>query len=231
MEIGKRAEIFKARSVLRQALIAHIGRVGISLDHQQASGDAGTANQEVSFHMNTPYSIDLHAHRLAAWAACTAARASKLCRFSVENGTVILEQAGFTEAFVLDLLPDAAEADQVHRQWRDKIIQTANSNAYPFTHGVAAKLLNVYMKVRFVCGGHHEDPRVAALHPPIDRVLLTTLEKRNFGGHRVRWRSLAAKGWSNFDGPAYEETIELIRASLPSSTPLWTIEEYWQGYQ
>ena len=181
--------------------------------------------------MNTPYSIELHAHRLAAWAACTAARASKLCRFSVESGTIVLEQAGFTEAFVLDHLPPAAEADHVHRQWRDRILQAANANAYPFTHGVAAKLLNVYMKVRFVCGGHHQDPRVAALHPPIDKVLLTTLEKQNFGGQRVNWRALSSKGWSKFDSQDYETTIRLIRASLPPGTPMWTIEEHWQGYQ
>lgn len=181
--------------------------------------------------MSTVYGIDLHTHRLAAWAACTAARASKLCRFSVEDGTTILEQAGFTEAFVLSHLPAISDTDQIHRQWRETIIRAADANGYAFTHGVAAKLINCYMKVRFVCGGHNADPRVSALHPPIDKVLLTALEKRNFGGHRASWRLLSSKGWSKFDSQDYEKTIHLIRTSLPTGLPLWTIEEHWRGYQ
>jgi hypothetical protein len=44
-----------------------------------------------------------------------------------------------------------------------------------FTHGIAAKLVNVYLKSVFVCGGRHDHPRVRALHPPIDSLLLDAL--------------------------------------------------------
>lgn len=181
--------------------------------------------------MNTPYSIELHAHRLAAWAACTAASAHKLCRFSVKDGTAILEKAGFTGALDLSHLPAVPEADHIHRHWREIIIGAADANGYAFTHGVAAKLINCYMKVRFVCGGHHQDLRVKALHPPFDRGLLEKLAKENVGGQRANWLSLHKKAWTKFDSQDYEKTIHLIRISLPPGAPLWTIEEHWQGYQ
>jgi hypothetical protein len=181
--------------------------------------------------MNAPYSIELHSHRLAAWAASTAARTRGLYAFKVKVGTPILEGAGFTQAFSLHSLPAIAEVDQVHRQWRDRVLLAANANGCTFTDGVAAKLINCYLKVRFVCGGHDADPRVSALHPPIDRVLLKKLAKENFGGHRANWLSLHDKAWTKFNSQDYEKTIHLIRASLPDGAPLWAIEEYWQGYQ
>lgn len=100
-----------------------------------------------------------------------------------------------------------------------------------FTHGVAAKLINCYLKVRFVCGGHHADERVQMLHPPIDEVLLKELAAMNFGGNAASWRKFRQARWSKFDSETYESVVELIRSSLPPNEPLWKIEEYWRGHQ
>ncbi len=87
------------------------------------------------------------------------------------------------------------------------------------THGVAAKLINVYLKAIFVCGGHHDHQRVRVLHPPIDRLLL-----RNLG-----WNNIGP--WSHFESNTYEEVIDCIRKKIGTGQPVWKIEEYWPGFQ
>jgi hypothetical protein len=91
-------------------------------------------------------------------------------------------------------------------------------------------LINIYCRSRFICGGFDEHSSVAALHPPVDRVLLAALAKRRFGGERTIWREALKKGWSKFDTEDYELVIQAIRRGL-AGRPLWLIEEYWQGQQ
>ena len=99
-----------------------------------------------------------------------------------------------------------------------------------FTHGVAAKLINIYLKAGFVCGGHHADARVQALHPPIDSVLLAELSAQNVGGFRSFWDETRQIRWSKFDSQQYETVIDNIRISMPNQA-LWEVEQYWRGYQ
>ena len=87
----------------------------------------------------------------------------------------------------------------------------ARSHGLRFTDGVAAKLINCYLKSRFVCGGHHPDSRVQNVHPPIDDVLLKTLAKRNIGGYAKQWRHARSARWSKLTSDEYENLIHLIR--------------------
>jgi hypothetical protein len=107
-------------------------------------------------------------------------------------------------------------------------MRAATSCGVPFTHGVAAKLVNMYLKSRFVCGGHHVHTRVQSLHPPIDSVLLKGLARANVGGYAKEWKLAATTRWSKFGSDDYEHVIALIRHSLKGA-PLWKIEEYWRG--
>jgi hypothetical protein len=95
---------------------------------------------------------------------------------------------------------------------------------------VAVKLINIYLKCRFVCGGRHGDELVRNLHPPIDGGLLRTLAERNIGGCAKEWRKARQTGWSKFSSQDYEQVIAFIRQSLKGKT-LWKIEEYWAGNQ
>ena len=99
-----------------------------------------------------------------------------------------------------------------------------------FTHGVAAKLINCYLKSRLVCGGYHTDARVKNLHPPIDDVMLRTLARLDIGGYRKEWQRARAARWSKLDSDGYEQLIRLIRLCLKDK-PLWMVEQYWQGHQ
>jgi hypothetical protein len=181
--------------------------------------------------MTPPYTIDEHKHSLAAWGASTGARASKRCRFPVSVGRQILEDSGFSARLKVSDLPLLEELDDCHERWRCAVIENAARRDLNFTHGIAAKLINGYLKGRFVCGGEHEHERVRGLHPPIDALLLAALAKADYGGHAQAWRRFRDKRWSKFDSETYQAVIDLMRSTLPAEEPLWKIEEYWEGHQ
>jgi hypothetical protein len=176
------------------------------------------------------YDIERHRHLFAAWAASRAASV-KGCRFTVLQGRTILEAAGFDEDCATpECLPTPQAIDDTHRRWRADIVKRARARGLRFTHGVAAKLINCYLKSRFVCGRYSADSRVQHLHPPIDNVLLTTLAKRDIGGYAKQWREAGNARWSKFTSDEYEKVICLMRQCLRGK-PLWRIEEYWPGNQ
>jgi len=177
----------------------------------------------------SPYDIELHQHRFAAWAAGRAASV-KGCRFSVAQGRYILERSFISKLSKPEQLPRSRDVDAMHRQWRNRVIAVAKRHNLKFTDGVAAKLINVYLKCRFVCGGHHGHENVRNLHPPIDDVLLKTLAEQNYGGFAKYWRDARKKRWSKLNAEEYEGVIRRIREALKGE-PLWTIEEYWKGNQ
>jgi hypothetical protein len=177
------------------------------------------------------YSIHEHKHRFSAWAASRAATVNG-CRFSVEHGKVILEGAGLKQLLVGPAqLPDPQNFDVAHRAWRTAVVGAANGQRLNFTHGVAAKLINIYLKAGFVCGGHDADPRVQAIHPPIDSLLLDELYEKNIGGLRREWSKARTIRWSKFTSQQYESVIVSIRSALGGMVPLWQVEQYWRGYQ
>lgn len=180
--------------------------------------------------MSTSYAIDEHQHRFASWAAGRAASV-KGCRFKVHQAKAILETVGFDLSFSsAPNLPDADNVDRAHREWRKALIHAAGRQGITVTHGVAAKLINWYVKVRSVCAGHHEDERVNAMHPPIDEVLVTRLAELKVGGFGKEWKAARGIRWSKSDSDQYEKVIGLICKALPD-WPLWMIEERWTGHQ
>lgn len=178
-----------------------------------------------------PYDINEHKHRYAAWAASRAA-STKGCRFNVLQGKSIIEQVGLKALLSNpENLPSPRDIDAQHRRWRDSAIQAAKERDITgFSHGVAAKLINVYLKSAFVCAGHELHPKVAALHPPIDSLLLDSLYEENAGNQKEVWGRARQSRWSKFDSGQYQAVIEGIRG-LMNGRPLWQAEEYWRGYR
>lgn len=184
-----------------------------------------------------PYSIQEHKHRFAAWAASRAANV-KGCRFTVEQGKQILEDAGLNViAESTDNLPHPKDFDTQHRKWRDSVKEAAekhsdkNDRILKFKDGIAAKLINIYSKSIFVCSGSHEHPKVKAIHPPIDSGLLDELYNKDIGNKRKEWQAARKVRWSKLDSGQYEKLISAIKEVLPNNAGLWEIEEYWRGYQ
>lgn len=178
-----------------------------------------------------PYTIEEHKHRYVAWAASRAA-STKTCRFSVLQGKGIIEAIGLQDLLSTpDKLPSPSEIDVQHRDWREKAIHSAESSHLTgFSHGIAAKLINVYFKGAFICAGYEDHPNVAALHPPIDKLLLDELYINDFGGQRECWGVARRQRWSRLNSEQYEAVIQAIRISM-NGEPLWQIEAHWRGYQ
>lgn len=176
-----------------------------------------------------PYTIEEHKHRFSAWAAGRAASANG-CHFPVQDAKEIIEKAKLHK-YLADpnSLPLPQDTDTQHRDWRENVIKEAENHGLTFTHGVAAKLINIYLKAGFVCGGYHDHANVKALHPPIDRVLLATLIAKDFGGKKQVWQEARAIGWTRFNSKEYEKVIINIRNSMPNHA-LWEVEQYWPGY-
>ncbi len=178
------------------------------------------------------YTVDEHNHRFAAWAAGRAASTSTQ-RFPVETGRKLLEACGFAASMGSpEDLPDPTVIDHAHAQWRAtmKAAAATAAPAFVLTDGIAAKLINCYLKARFVCGGFAHHPRSAALHPPIDRLLLAELSRNNFADRASDWRMARNLGWSNFDSLQYQAVINAIRDGM-GGQPMWMIEKFWQGHQ
>lgn len=178
-----------------------------------------------------PYTIEEHKHRYAAWAASRAA-STITCRFEVQIGKEIIEEIGLSKLLASPrTLPPPEKIDAEHRLWREEAIRAAEKRGLVgFGHGVAAKLINVYLKGAFVCAGHEKHPSVEALHPPIDSLLLDELYFNNAGGLKSEWFLARKLRWSKFDSPQYEAVIQSIRKAMPNK-PLWQVESYWRGYQ
>ena len=175
--------------------------------------------------MPASYDINEHSHRLAAWAAATGASASPKCRFRVEDGKAILEAAGFDARLCRpSQLPKPSQIDQVHVQWCKQVIAEARKRQLKFTHGIAAKLINLYLKARFTCGGYADHPNVAALHPPIDSLLLKAINTTLPRADRM------PTAWSKFDGKTYKAVVKNLRL-INAGSPFWTIEARWQGFR
>ena len=198
------------------------------------------------------YSIEEHKHRFACWAASRAASASSVCRFRVEEGVKILEGCGFKENKFgfnpytmeeVDELPEPKEFDRWHQEWCERAVNLDKDKkvkvAGELTYGVAAKLINCYLKARFVCGSAHEDEKVKeivkAIHPPIDSILLKSLVKNSPKFKKFYEEELKSKAWSNFEEGDYTSVINKIKEinldENGSEMPLWKIEYHWKGYR
>jgi hypothetical protein len=180
------------------------------------------------------YSIQEHSHNFACWAASRAASTSLLFRFKVRDGKNYIESAGFTKDFEIDNLPTPDSFDSEHKKWREAIIRQRPG----WSHGVAAKLINVYLKTRFVSEFSAYDNKVAAIHPPIDSILLKgiiqKLDEKNKEKDEIiqgQINYLKKVKWSKMSFEQYEKVIDIIRQTLGPGEPLWSIEEYWRGYQ
>lgn len=191
------------------------------------------------------YTISEHKHRLAFWAAATAAR-SRNQPFKVSVGKALIETARLKEwicAGSFDRALTSGEFDLQHRKWRCGIVKAAESqfSCPNFSHGTASKLINMYLKVWLPCSLWPEDlaePQsdranlAHVIHPLIDRTLLQRLLAEAPIRREVaqELRGLTERGWSNLNSPDYERVIELLRG-LSGDDPFWMIERYWTGHQ
>ena len=195
-----------------------------------------------------------HVFRYAAWAASTAASASQKCRFKVSKGVALLKEADLKKlAKGFHCLKEVNEFDVWHDEKCEDLTKKAkeilndnNSGKKPrFTYGVAAKLLNCYLKTIFVTQfvgslSAKEKEKVSVIHPPIDRLLINSIKNKlrliyadsEIEEKRKFWNSKDIQSWSLYEARDYKKVIgEIKQIQKKRNQPLWMIEAYWPGHQ
>lgn len=208
------------------------------------------------------YEIEHHKHILAVWAAGTAANNSIEFRFSVEFGKKLLllgsdknsensfiehieEVRSMTtqESFdawhhsTISAMIDSEKVKQLVNE--QNIAKGKNLISENYSYGIAAKLLNVYLKVYFL-GEFSKKPFADYIHPPIDRLLLKQLKKldRNrfsflmddFKGHKL---TNGLPAWTQLTFNQYEDILQRVKSHINERdvVGLWKIEYAWKGHQ
>ena len=172
------------------------------------------------------YDSNEHAHRFAVWAASTAGRASIKCRFTVAQGKAMMESNGFTSSLQV---PIQAEFDHWHRGQRQRFI--GSGQIKNMTHGVAGKLIDVYLKARYLGSLKREEFSSDYFHPPLDDILIKGIKFGMKIGDLPRLALPKNKAWSTFSSEDYESWIKIVSKLVQVDQPLWMIETHWRGHQ
>ncbi|WP_100644035.1 hypothetical protein [Alteromonas facilis] len=206
------------------------------------------------------YTLPAHKHILAAWAASTAANNSTKFRFSVELGKRLLMQCNLSETEFLERInlvqefTSQEEFDAWHNSFILEMLDESRVNEVitrfnleskksldcrNFTYGIAAKMLNVYLKVFFL-GELGAKKFADFIHPPIDRLLLEQLrkidkehfsfKKHDFPNHKL---NSGVPAWTQLDNKQYSLIIQKIKQYLANQSVegMWQIEFAWRGHQ
>jgi len=188
-------------------------------------------------------------HRFAAWCASTAIRSAYIGQPVGLEGTEcfqLIEDSQLKDELGAGwraLHSSHDEFDGWHRGKRKRICDLSaqpNRNTPTFTHGVAAKLINVYMKALFLgsvqdCMSAENRKKQKLIHPPVDGLLQQGLSQglQNgtifAGGQNVECL-INYIPWTQLNSEQYEEIIRAFR-HITRYHGLWTIEEYWPGYR
>jgi len=208
------------------------------------------------------YEIEQHKHILAVWAAGTAANNSTKFRFSVEFGKKLLllgSDQNSEDSFIEHIeevramstqesfdtwhhstISAMIDSEKVQRLVNTQnIVSGKNLISKNYSYGIAAKLLNVYLKVYFL-GEFSNQPFADYIHPPIDRLLLEQLKKLDrkrfsfliddFKGHKL---TNGIPAWTQLTFNQYEDIIRRVKSHIEEQNiiGLWKIEYAWKGHQ
>ena len=178
------------------------------------------------------YDYSEHVHRFGVWAAARAAsvKGNRFRVFEVKQWIETLDDLRSCAANV-EALPEPECFEIRHQLWREALISEADKVSHQpkplaLTHGIAAKIINVYLKAVVIDAASQNHPKVRAMHPPIDRLLLKEL--RDELPEIWQGQNLS---WSTFGEEQYVDVINRVKRTVGTDEPLWKIEQYWRGYR
>ena len=203
------------------------------------------------------YNLDIHKHIVSTWAASRAASQNNF-RFKVEsgmklillgaNGSLVDEQTFINFIKEIKTFKSQKQYDSWHNStiinMRKKgddlqsLLDKYNKSYDDYSYGIAAKLLNCYLKVFFL--EYFGTEKFADyIHPPIDRLLLLALKKEdpklfNFKNEVfVSVRTPKIPVWTKINENEYISIINLINEFVFSrgQKGLWKSEAFWSGHQ
>ena len=204
------------------------------------------------------YNLDLHKHTLSKWAASRAASQSKGFKFSVELGSKLLlfgkkESQVIDEEFIdyikqIENFNSQDDYDSWHHQTilnmtsytheLKQLLDKHNKSFNNYTYGIAAKILNCYLKVFFL-ESFGNQKFADFIHPPVDAILLKALRKEDkklFNFKNSIFTNIGVlkiPTWTRINENEYKMIIKLMKEFVSSKNQkgLWKIESFWIGHQ
>lgn len=178
------------------------------------------------------YSILEHRHNFASWCAARA-YGRGLPGGGNETAFTLIKAVGLQSIQHPDDIGSDVDAWLIGLM-RRIVVEGQGAGLTTFRFGHAQKIVNIYLKALFVCGGHHCHPAVQQLHPPLDDILLRELRtflfknRKALGRERESFLDAQRMGrrWTQFSETAYTAYIRAIK-SLMRGRPLYLVEEHW----
>ena len=119
-----------------------------------------------------------------------------------------------------------------------QLLNTHNKSHSNYTYGIAAKLLNCYLKVFFL-ESFGKQNFAEFIHPPVDAILLKALrkdDKKLFNFENSIFINIGVQKiptWTRINENEYKTIIKLMKEFVSSKNEngLWKIESFWIGHQ
>jgi hypothetical protein len=162
------------------------------------------------------YSFTDHLHTYAVW---TAARASQRAFTTTANIKGAIDKTELKNLITEERDFTLVQFDEFHKQTAKIIIDYLNEKEIITTYGRAAKIIAIYLKTAIVIRNSGQGSLAKILHPPIDRILLTNLNKK------IKSLELKEIKWTQLTETDYFEIIEKLRTLKKDY--FWELEEYW----
>ena len=180
------------------------------------------------------YSLEEHTHRFAVWAAARASQRGFTTTSKIQSA---IEAVNLREKLV-NFESSSQSFDELHKEictglmsYFETHLQSRNTKInekddkdlfasfdQKGTYGKCAKIIAIYIKVAYVIP-NSKCQLAKIAHPPIDRILLTALQKS--GGCKFN-----KINWTNFSKDDYFLTIQEIR-KIQKGVDFWKIEVLW----
>lgn len=164
------------------------------------------------------YTFENHLHNYACW---TVARAVQRNFTNTPNIIRAIETSGLMQ---LDKLRvnSSEEYDAFHRKCCNQLIEYFKKECnIEATYGRAAKIVAIYLKTAVIVRYSGEGKLAEVAHPPIDRILLSNLQK-NF-----KEKVPDKTNWTKLDENQYFDLIAKLR-TLPFEK-FWQLEKFWSA--
>jgi len=164
------------------------------------------------------YNIETHIHNFAVW---TSARAIQRGFTTTSNIAKAIEEIELSNR-IKEVSKDPTTYDDWHRNTCNDLIQAFKNLNIECSYGRGAKLLAIYIKTAVIIpdGGTSELSKVA--HPPIDRILLNGLHKKN------KALQLSKEAWTKWEEEDYFPVLRKLRSFKVDY--FWQLEMYWKSY-
>ena len=189
---------------------------------------SGIASKQGS--VKKEYSHFLHRHNFSAWAAARAAQRGRGFSVKVPEIVSAIERSGLEDAVAdTESYPLTSEDfDSFHRRYAREIISLLGAEGVAsVTYGRAAKIIAIYLKSMVVIGPLWRTRFARVIHPPLDRILLRNLARRD-GLPKGLKQKCETVNWTDLSEDEYFDLIQGFRQAGLDQQAFWMLEQYWK---